>query len=102
MGSARHKDGSGCPLLTSSRARFSRGVRTRFVAVPSELNVNAENPQILGAALAAGLYPKLISLDASGGMKTIINQQAVAIVRSTPIEVYCTLLNVDVRSIRAR
>jgi len=37
---------------------------------------------MLGAALAAGLYPKLITFDSSGGMKTIINQQRVAIVSS--------------------
>ncbi|WWD17179.1 hypothetical protein CI109_101617 [Kwoniella shandongensis] len=63
-----------------SQARFSRGVRTRFVTVPEDLNVNGEDVQILGAAIASGLYPKLLSLDgANGGMKTIINQQPVAI-----------------------
>jgi ATP-dependent RNA helicase DHX29 len=63
-----------------SQARYSRGVRTKFVTIPTELNVNAENAQVLGAALAAGLYPKLINLDSAGGLKTIINQQPVAIV----------------------
>ncbi|KAK8864514.1 hypothetical protein IAR55_001764 [Kwoniella newhampshirensis] len=63
-----------------SQARFSRGVRTRFVTVPPELNVNGEDVQVLGAAVVSGLYPKLLSLDgAGGGMKTIINQQPVAI-----------------------
>ncbi|WVR06931.1 hypothetical protein IAU60_003967 [Kwoniella sp. DSM 27419] len=64
-----------------SQARFSRGVRTRFVTVPAEMNVNAQDVQVLGAALAAGLYPKLLSLDATpgGGLKTLINQQPVAI-----------------------
>ena len=62
-----------------SQARFSRGVRTRFVTVPPELNVNADNAHILGGALASGFYPKILSLDA-GGLKTIINQQPVAIV----------------------
>ncbi|OCF41878.1 DEAH box polypeptide 36 [Kwoniella heveanensis CBS 569] len=64
-----------------SQARFSRGVRTRFVTVPAELNVNGGDVQILGGAIAAGLYPKLLSLDPSsgGGMKTITNQQPVAI-----------------------
>jgi ATP-dependent RNA helicase DHX29 len=62
-----------------SQARFSRGVRTRFVSVPSSLNVNADNAQILGGALASGLYPKILSLE-GGVVKTIINQQPVAIV----------------------
>nr|XP_019046467.1 DEAH box polypeptide 36 [Kwoniella bestiolae CBS 10118]OCF25397.1 DEAH box polypeptide 36 [Kwoniella bestiolae CBS 10118] len=64
-----------------SQARFSRGVRTRFVSVPSDFNVNGADVNILGGALAAGLYPKLLSLDPSsgGGLKTIINQQPVAI-----------------------
>ncbi|OCF60762.1 DEAH box polypeptide 36 [Kwoniella mangroviensis CBS 10435] len=64
-----------------SQARFSRGVRTRFVNVPPEFNINGADVNILGGALAAGLYPKLLSLDPSsgGGLKTIINQQPVAI-----------------------
>nr|XP_019011047.1 DEAH box polypeptide 36 [Kwoniella pini CBS 10737]OCF49828.1 DEAH box polypeptide 36 [Kwoniella pini CBS 10737] len=64
-----------------SQARFSRGVRTRFVSVPPDFNVNGADVNILGGALAAGLYPKLLSLDPSsgGGLKTIINQQPVAI-----------------------
>nr|XP_018262834.1 DEAH box polypeptide 36 [Kwoniella dejecticola CBS 10117]OBR84992.1 DEAH box polypeptide 36 [Kwoniella dejecticola CBS 10117] len=64
-----------------SQARFSRGVRTKFVNVPPQFNVNGEDVNILGGALAAGLYPKLLSLDPSsgGGLKTIINQQPVAI-----------------------
>ncbi|ORY32822.1 P-loop containing nucleoside triphosphate hydrolase protein [Naematelia encephala] len=61
-----------------NQARYSRGSRTRFVTVPRDLNVNAENPLIMGAALAAGLYPKLLSLDGNA-LKTIINQQTVAI-----------------------
>jgi hypothetical protein len=42
--------------------------------------MQAENVQVVGAALAAGMYPKLLSMD-QGGFKTIINQQPVAIVR---------------------
>lgn len=41
--------------------------------------MQAENAQVVGAALAAGMYPKLLSMD-QGGFKTIINQQPVAIV----------------------
>ncbi len=45
------------------------------------MNVNADNLPVLSAALAAGLYPKLLSLDVgSGGLKTITNQQPAAIV----------------------
>lgn len=62
------------------RARYSRGFRTRFVPVPPELNVHAEDVQILGASLVAGLYPKVLAIDPSGGLKTIINQQPVSIV----------------------
>ncbi|WVQ80786.1 hypothetical protein IAT38_002891 [Cryptococcus sp. DSM 104549] len=70
---------------TISQARFSRGVRTRFVPVPPELNVNGDKVKVLEAALASGLYPKLLALDnaggggGAGGMKTLINQQPVAI-----------------------
>lgn len=69
---------------SQTRARYSRGFRTRFVNVPYELNVNAEDVQILGASLVAGLYPKVISMDPSGGLKTIINQQPVSIVSRLP------------------
>ncbi|OXB39837.1 DEAH box polypeptide 36, partial [Cryptococcus neoformans] len=62
-----------------SQGRFSRGVRTKFVPVPPELNINGEDLKVVGAALVSGLYPKLLALDSSGGMKTITNQQPVAI-----------------------
>lgn len=62
------------------RARYSRGFKTRYVTVPADTNVNAENSEVISASLAAGLYPKVLSIDASGGMKTLINQQPVAIV----------------------
>lgn len=61
------------------RARHARGLRTRFVTVPPDYDVNAENPHILSAALSAGLYPKLLNLNANG-LQTITNQQPVAIV----------------------
>jgi ATP-dependent RNA helicase DHX29 len=62
------------------RARYGRGFRTRFITVPQETNVNASKENIVGAALASGLYPKILTLDKSGGMTTISNQQPVAIV----------------------
>ena len=58
-----------------SRARYGRS-RTRFVTVPPGLDVNANNSAIVHAALVAGLYPKILSLDAiKGEMKTIGNNQ---------------------------
>ncbi|PPQ98740.1 hypothetical protein CVT26_010040 [Gymnopilus dilepis] len=59
-----------------SRARYSRN-RTRFVTVPSELDVNSNKPALIHAALAAGLYPKILSIDAkTGKLLTISNNQA--------------------------
>lgn len=69
--------------LTSS-ARYSRGFKTRFVSVPDHLNENANNERILGAALASGLYPKILSIDAAGGLRTVSNQQPVSIVSEQP------------------
>lgn len=56
-------------------ARYSRN-RTRFVSVPTDLNYNAGNPALLNAALTAGLFPKILSIDPSNGqMRTITNNQ---------------------------
>ena len=58
-----------------SRARYGRS-KTRFVTVPPDLDVNASNAAIFHAALAAGLYPKILAVDAlKGEMKTIANNQ---------------------------
>lgn len=65
------------------RARRGRGSRTRFVSVPAEYNTNAENPHMLGAALAAGLYPKLLNLRVNG-LQTITNQQPVSLASLLP------------------
>lgn len=62
-----------------ARARQTRGFRTRFAAVPEQYNMNAHNPHILNAALAAGLYPKLLTLHANG-LQTISNQQPISMV----------------------
>ncbi|KAI1797739.1 P-loop containing nucleoside triphosphate hydrolase protein [Ganoderma leucocontextum] len=59
-----------------SRARYGRS-KTRFVTVPPDLDANAGNAGIVHAALAAGLYPKILAVDAlKGEMKTITNNQA--------------------------
>lgn len=60
------------------RARYSRG-RTRFVTVPPESDVYSGNVHLLNAALAGGLYPKLLSIDpSSGALKTVSNNQPVS------------------------
>jgi ATP-dependent RNA helicase DHX29 len=56
-------------------ARYVRN-RTRFVTVPPELDINSSNSILVNAALAAGLYPKILSIDPKNGqMKTITNNQ---------------------------
>ena len=62
-------------LKRKGSARYVRN-RTRFVTAPPELDVNSSNPILVNAALAAGLYPKILSIDPKNGqMKTIINAQ---------------------------
>jgi ATP-dependent RNA helicase DHX29 len=64
-------------LLMLSRARYGRN-RTRFVTVPPELDCNCNNFALLNAALTAGMYPKILSIDLSNGqMRTISNNQPV-------------------------
>ncbi|EAU92844.2 pre-mRNA-splicing factor ATP-dependent RNA helicase prp22 [Coprinopsis cinerea okayama7 len=61
-----------------SRSRYNRN-RTRFVNLPPEYDVNSKNFALVNAALVAGLYPKVLSIDPrSGQMKTISNNQAVS------------------------
>ncbi|KAI0651707.1 P-loop containing nucleoside triphosphate hydrolase protein [Trametes meyenii] len=61
-----------------SRARYGRS-KTRFVAVPSDLDVNSGNAAMVNAALAAGLYPKILAVDSlKGEMRTITNNQPAA------------------------
>lgn len=60
------------------RARYGRN-RTRFVFPPRDLDRNALDFSLLSAAMAAGLYPRIIAVDAaSGQLRTIMNNQAVA------------------------
>ncbi|KAI9445226.1 P-loop containing nucleoside triphosphate hydrolase protein [Lactarius indigo] len=61
-----------------SRARFSRG-RTRFVVLPPELDLYSENVALIDAALTAGLYPKILSIDPEKGLlQTVTNNRTVA------------------------
>ncbi|KAL5535622.1 hypothetical protein ACEPAF_3716 [Sanghuangporus sanghuang] len=65
-----------------NRSRYSRGYRTRFVPVPTDYDRNNnESMLLLNAALCAGLYPKLLSLqDSANGQQLRIlgNNQTVA------------------------
>lgn len=68
----------------------SRMVRTgkgpiKFFEIPPELNVNGKNSSILHAAIASGLFPKIISMDYhTSTLKTISNNASVAIHPSSP------------------
>ncbi|KAH9982442.1 P-loop containing nucleoside triphosphate hydrolase protein [Lactifluus volemus] len=61
-----------------SRARFNR-YRTKCLLLPPELDVYSENTALINAALTAGLYPKILSVDQTREQfNTITNNQAVA------------------------
>lgn len=56
-------------------ARYGRN-RSRFVPLPTELDINSSNAALLGAALVAGLFPKVLAIDpANGQMRTVSNNQ---------------------------
>ncbi|KAL5495158.1 hypothetical protein ACEPAI_620 [Sanghuangporus weigelae] len=69
-------------VLELNRLRYSRGYRTRFVPVPTDYDRNNDESMVLlNAALCAGLYPKLLSLqDSANGqqLRTLGNNQTVA------------------------
>jgi ATP-dependent RNA helicase DHX29 len=60
-------------------ARFTSRQRVRFVSLPPDLNTNAQNNEswAINAALAAGLFPKLLIVE-KGKMQTLGNSQPVA------------------------
>ncbi|KAG6842553.1 hypothetical protein C0991_000079 [Blastosporella zonata] len=59
----------------SGVARYGRN-RTRFVAVPSEFDTNSSSVPLINAALTAGLFPKILSIDPTNGqMRTVSNNQ---------------------------
>lgn len=65
-------------LILLSRVRYSRN-RTRFVTLPTGLDRNSTNTALLNAALAAGLYPKILAIDGTNGqLRTITNNQLAA------------------------
>lgn len=57
-----------------SRSRYGRN-RNRFITVPRDLDCNAGNATLLNAALAAGLFPKILAVESGGQMRTITNNQ---------------------------
>jgi len=61
-----------------SRARYARN-KTRFVDVPAEYDRNSKDNSLINAALIAGLYPKVLTIDPlSGQMRTVTNNQPVS------------------------
>ncbi|KAJ9118123.1 hypothetical protein QFC22_004024 [Naganishia vaughanmartiniae] len=62
-----------------ARARYRKGFRTSFVTIPNELNENAEDENMLNAALVAGLYPKILIVEGGNGLKTLGNNQSISI-----------------------
>ena len=57
------------------RTRYGR-TKTKFIIVPNELDTNSSNTPLVNAALAAGLYPKII-LFSGGKWVTLANNQPV-------------------------
>ncbi|KAK4055699.1 hypothetical protein OIV83_000245 [Microbotryomycetes sp. JL201] len=54
--------------------------RTRFVKVPSDLDLNSRDPKLVMACLAGSLFPKLLVVDhQTGAMKTFSNNAPAAI-----------------------
>ncbi|KAI0348676.1 P-loop containing nucleoside triphosphate hydrolase protein [Trametopsis cervina] len=66
-----------------NRARFGNRGRARLVTVPPGYDQNSSNFPLINAALAAGLYPKVLSIvsgkDGKDKFVTITNNQAVAL-----------------------
>lgn len=59
-------------------------MKSKPVALPTELDFNSSNPSIINAALVAGLYPKVLSLNTSKSeLKMITNNQVVSIHHSS-------------------
>jgi len=57
-----------------SRARYQRSNKVRFMPVPAAYDENGANWDAVHAALAAGLYPKLLSIDSNtGALRTLGN-----------------------------
>lgn len=64
-----------------ARNKFRAGSgKPRFMTAPADLDVNSNSMAILNAAISAGLYPKLLSIEPkSYQLKTIGNNQPVSI-----------------------
>jgi len=64
---------------TSAQFGRNNSYQPRFVIIPPDLDINGNNSSIINAALVAGLFPKLLSVDASTSqMRTISNNQQVS------------------------
>ncbi|KDN44394.1 P-loop containing nucleoside triphosphate hydrolase protein [Tilletiaria anomala UBC 951] len=63
-----------------ARARYRSWGRPRFAMTPPEYDIYSSRVSIVNAVAAAGLYPKLISIDPSNySLRTLINNQPVSI-----------------------
>ena len=64
-----------------ARNKFRAGSgKPRFMTAPADLDVNSNSMAILNAAISAGLYPKLLSIEPKNyQLKTIGNNQPVSI-----------------------
>jgi ATP-dependent RNA helicase DHX29 len=67
-------------LISARRARYRKGFRTVFVPISKELNENAEDENMVNAALVAGLYPKILVVEGGNGLKTLSNNQVISVV----------------------
>ena len=61
---------------TSARFGRNNSYQPRFVTIPLDLDINSSNLSIVNAALAAGLFPRFLSVDpTTNQMRTISNNQ---------------------------
>ena len=66
-------------LTTSAQFGRNNSYQPRFVTIPPDLDINGNNSSIVTAALVAGLFPKILSVDESTSqMRTISNNQQVS------------------------
>jgi ATP-dependent RNA helicase DHX29 len=50
------------------------------VPISNDLNENAEDENMINAALVAGLYPKILVVEGGSGLKTLGNNQTISVV----------------------
>ena len=63
----------------SKESHLQTKSRIRFQPVPAAVNKLAEDPQLVMNCVAAGMYPKLLTVDSSGHFRTLVNNAPAAI-----------------------